>query len=115
MVNKAQKSQLIGHCPEARNRAKTGGHNDRLSPKFLPRVRVGQVHFDGWNECRTHSIVQCVGSVRQGPRVDQNSFGGSIRRLTNPIEEIALVIALPAIHDDPLFLRKCFKTPMNVL
>jgi hypothetical protein len=53
--------------------------------------------------------------VRESPRIDEDPLSTAIRSLSDPIDEITLVIALTAINDNAKLFGISSKPPMNIL
>lgn len=99
--------------PETANNSLGGGRYHRGMAEFFPRVDIRNMNFNDRNSNRPHGVMQCDRCMRVGTGIerDTDSF---IARFMQPIDQIALMIALAAVDKNAELLTEPNAIRLNV-
>jgi hypothetical protein len=101
MLEQRVQRQCVGGWPEASDSPEARGSNFRAPSEGLPSIRVREMKLDSRQATATHRVVDRVGGMRVRARVDQDAGETLVGCLTNPTNELTLVIRLPTVHEMP--------------
>src|SRR5690625_4986420 len=67
-------------------------------PELLPREYVGEVNFDYRQRNSSYSVPQGHRGVRICCRVEDHATKTCLRSFLQPVDQLTLMVALPALH-----------------
>ncbi len=83
---------------KARNSPKARRRDKGVTSELLPGVGIGKVNFHGREPTAFDRVKKGVRGMRQCTRVDDDSVEALVGRCVHPIDQQALMVALPTHH-----------------
>jgi hypothetical protein len=96
MLEQTVQSQQVRRGTKTRDFAQAGWSDTRVVSERLARFWVGQVQLDSRDARTQHSVIKSVRCMRERSRVQENAAKALCLRLTDPLDQLALVIGLAA-------------------
>ena len=93
-------TQQVGVSVKARHSSEACGRDEGLASELLPGVGIGKVNFHSGEPAAFDGVKEGVGRMGQRTRVDYDTVEALVGCCVHPIDQQALMVALPAHHFD---------------